>query len=81
MARKQKELALFEQGRVYDHENNTFNEHEHLAALYSGHTLAANWQHLDQKIDFYFVKSQLTNLFRAIGIKDEDVEYRAELVQ
>ena len=81
MARKQKELALFEQGRVYDHENNTFNEHEHLAALYSGHTLAANWQHLDQKIDFYFVKGQLTNLFRAIGIKDEDVEYRAELVQ
>ena len=81
MARKQKELALFEQGRVYDHENNTFNEHEHLATLYSGHTLAANWQHLDQKIDFYFVKGQLTNLFRAIGIKDEDVEYRAELVQ
>ena len=80
MARKQKELALFEQGRVYDHENNSFNEHEHLAALYSGHTLSANWQHLDQKIDFYFVKGQLTNLFRALGIKDADVEYRAEVI-
>ena len=80
MARKQKELALFEQGRVYDHENNTFNEHEHLAALYSGHTVSANWQHLDQKIDFYFVKGQLTNLFRAIGIKDTDIEYRPEII-
>ena len=47
MARKQKELALFEQGRVYDHENNTFNEHEHLAALYSGHTVSAvSYTHL-----------------------------------
>ena len=80
MARKQKKLALFEQGRVYDHENNTFNEHEHLAALYSGHTVSANWQHLDQKIDFYFVKGQLTNLFRAIGIKDTDIEYRPEII-
>lgn len=80
MARKQKELALFEQGRVYDHENNTFNEHEHLATLYTGHTLSANWQHLDQKIDFYFVKGQLTNVFRAIGIKDVDVEYRPETI-
>ena len=42
--------------------------------------MSANWQHLDQKIDFYFVKGQLTNLFRAIGIKDTDIEYRPEII-
>ena len=77
MARKQKELALYEQGRVYDYENNTFNEHEHLAALYSGNTFVDNWQHVNQKVDFYFVKGQLTNLFTAIGIDESRVEYQA----
>ncbi len=77
-ARKQTQLALFEQGRVYDHDGGTFNEHEHLAALYSGNTFAENWQHLTQKVDFYFVKGQLTNLFTAIGIDLEKVVYKAE---
>ena len=77
-ARKQTQLALFEQGRVYDHDGGTFNEHEHLATLYSGNTLAENWQHLTQKVDFYFVKGQLTNLFTAIGIDPEKVVYKAE---
>lgn len=81
MARKQKELMLFEQGRVYDNENNEFHEHEHLAALYAGHTFKENWQHENQKIDFYFVKGQLTNLFEAIGIKNSDLEYKAELIK
>ena len=81
MARKEKELALFEQGRVYDHANGEFNEHEHLATLYSGHTFDQNWQHENQKVDFYFVKGQLTELFIAIGIKEEDVEYRAEVIE
>lgn len=79
-ARKQTELALFEQGRVYDHDGGTFNEHEHLAALYSGKTFAENWQHMTEKIDFYFVKGQLTNLFSAIGIDLNKVVYKAEKI-
>ncbi|WEV70403.1 phenylalanine--tRNA ligase subunit beta [Lactobacillus sp. ESL0785] len=80
MARKQNQLALYEQGRVYDRENGTYNEHEHLAALYSGNIYFANWQHEDEKVDFYYVKGQLTNLFTAIGINLDDVEYRAEVI-
>ncbi|KAA8803432.1 phenylalanine--tRNA ligase subunit beta, partial [Lactobacillus crispatus] len=77
-ARKQTQLALFEQGRTYDHDGGTFNEHEHLAALYSGNTFAENWQHLTQKVDFYFVKGQLTNLFAAVGIDLDKVVYKAK---
>ncbi len=80
MARKQNQLAMFEQGRVYDFENNTYNEHEHLATLYSGNVYFENWQHDNEKIDFYYVKGQLTNLFLALGIDLKDVEYKAEIV-
>ena len=80
-ARKQTQLALFEQGRTYDHDGGKFNEHEHLAALYSGNTFAENWQHLTQKVDFYFVKGQLTNLFAAVGIDLDKVVYKAEGIQ
>ena len=80
-ARKQTQLALFEQGRTYDHDGGKFNEHEHLAAIYSGNTFAENWQHLTQKVDFYFVKGQLTNLFNAIGIDLDKVVYKAEGIQ
>ena len=80
MARKEKQLAFYEQGRVYDHDGGTFNEHEHLATLYSGNTFDENWQHENQKIDFYFVKGQLENLFTAIGINDERIVYKAETI-
>ncbi|MDK7326477.1 phenylalanine--tRNA ligase subunit beta, partial [Lactobacillus mulieris] len=30
-ARKQNEVRIFEQGRVYDHESDEYNEHTHLA--------------------------------------------------
>ena len=80
MARKQNQLAIFEQGRVYDFENNKYNEHEHLAALYSGNVYFENWQNDNEKIDFFYVKGQLTNLFLALGINLNDVEYRAEVI-
>lgn len=78
MARKQNQLALYEQGRVYDFAGNTYNEHEHLAALYAGNVYWDNWQHENEQIDFYYVKGQLMNLLLAIGIDLNQVEYKAE---
>ena len=76
-ARKEKELHLFEQGRVYDHEGGSFNEHEHLATLYTGKTFDENWQHKNEKIDFFYVKGQLEDLFDAIGLDQTKIEYKA----
>ncbi|WEV44249.1 phenylalanine--tRNA ligase subunit beta [Lactobacillus sp. ESL0684] len=78
MARKQTQLSLYEQGRVYDRDQGTYNETEHLAALYSGNIYFQNWQHDDEPIDFYYVKGQLTNLFVAIGLDPSQIEYRPE---
>ena len=80
MARKQNQLTLYEQGRVYDFAGDTYNEHEHLAALYSGNVYWDNWQHENEQIDFYFVKGQLANLLLAIGIDLNQVEYKAETI-
>ena len=76
-ARKEKELHLFEQGRVYDHEGGSFNEHEHLATLYTGKTFDENWQHKNEKIDFFYVKGQLEDLFDVIGLDQTKIEYKA----
>ena len=76
-ARKENDLHFFEQGRVYDHDNDTFNEHEHLATLYSGSTFEDNWQHKNEKVDFFYVKGQLEDLFEAIGLDENKIEYKA----
>lgn len=69
-AHQQDQLMLFEQGRVYNLDDGKYNELEHLAALYTGNAAHHNWQKLDQPVDFYWVKGQLTSLLAAVGIKD-----------
>lgn len=69
IARKQDQLQLFEEGRVFDKIGADYHEYEHLGALYLGLAADNNWQHIDNKIDFYYVKGQLEDLFEAIGIK------------
>lgn len=79
-ARKQNELQIFENGRVYDMEGGDYHEHEHLAAMYVGLAGQSNWQHQDEKIDFYYVKGQLEDLLEMAGVK-ADVEYKAEAIK
>ena len=76
MARKEKQLAFYEQGRTYDHANDEYNEHEHLAALMTGDVFDQNWQHKNEKIDFFFIKGQLEDMFVAVGIDPESVIYK-----
>ncbi|KRL63401.1 phenylalanine--tRNA ligase subunit beta [Lactobacillus psittaci] len=76
-ARKQNEVRIFEQGRVYDLEGDSYNEHSHLAALYTGNVEQTNWQHTDEKIDFYYVKGQVESLFDAVIKQKVTIEYKA----
>lgn len=71
VARNQKELRLYEQGRVFDTFNGEFDEYEHLAAVYAGTDDPTNWQHLDAKTDFYYAKGQVEAFFDQIGITDK----------
>lgn len=46
---------------------------------YVGLAGESNWQHMDEVVDFYYVKGQLEDVFEMIGVKD--VEYRAEAIK
>ncbi|MCT7814905.1 MAG: phenylalanine--tRNA ligase subunit beta, partial [Lactobacillus iners] len=81
MARNQSNIGIYEQGRVYYKDDSNYIEHEHIAALYSGNIYADNWQHLDQNIDFYYVKGQLTNIFIELGLDLHDIVYKAENIK
>lgn len=78
IARKQTELQIFEQGRVFNKTADDHDEYEHLAGLYSGLVAQSNWQHIDQKVDFYYVKGQVEDLFKAIGVTG--VTYEADKI-
>lgn len=78
-ARKQTDLALFENARTYDMADGKYNEHEHLAAAYVGRVNEDNWQHIDENVDFFYVKGQLEDLLENIGITN--VEYKAESIE
>ncbi|MFC2694411.1 MAG: phenylalanine--tRNA ligase subunit beta [Lactobacillus sp.] len=77
-ARNQNSLQIFEEGRVFDNEQGSFNETDHLAALYTGDIFAETWQHRKDQLDFYWVKGQLEALFAALGLKN--VSYKAEVI-
>lgn len=71
VARSQKELRLFEQGRVFDQFNHEYDEYEHIAAVYTGEVVQTNWQHISQKTDFFYVKGQAEYLLDQMGIADQ----------
>lgn len=79
-SRKQTDLQLFEQGRVFDQENGQYHEYEHLAAVYTGTVAQDNWQHLNEAVDFYYVKGHLEALFSQVGLDQAKIDFRAETV-
>lgn len=70
VARSQKDLRLYEQGRVFDQFGQSFDEYEHIAAVYTGDAIETNWQHITQKTDFYYVKGQVEYLLDQMGVLD-----------
>ncbi|MGX4763274.1 phenylalanine--tRNA ligase subunit beta [Holzapfeliella sp. JNUCC 72] len=66
-ARKQTDLRLFEQGRVFSRENGQNQEVDHIAGLYVGQNRPNNWQHDVKNFDFYEVKGQVEAFLKAMG--------------
>ncbi|WP_225047617.1 phenylalanine--tRNA ligase subunit beta [Lacticaseibacillus kribbianus] len=58
VARKQTDLALYEQGRVFLRSAGHTRpaEHEYIAGALSGNVIAKGWHQAAQTVDFYYVK-------------------------
>ncbi|MGR3741622.1 phenylalanine--tRNA ligase subunit beta [Companilactobacillus sp. DQM5] len=71
--RKQENLSLFEQGRVFlKGGDKRPEEREYLAAMLTGDMIDNDWHHEQRAVDFFDIKSSLENLLNRLN---RDVEY------
>ncbi|WP_461224467.1 phenylalanine--tRNA ligase subunit beta [Lacticaseibacillus suihuaensis] len=71
VARKQTDLALYEQGRVFLRSSGHTrpSEHEYVAGAISGNVIAKNWHQAAQRVDFYYVKGIVSALLADYRLK------------
>jgi phenylalanyl-tRNA synthetase beta chain len=68
--RKQKDLKLFEFGKVYSKQDNQYHEEEILALYMSGNVETENWQHKTQAISYHDLAQQVVHLVKKCGLND-----------
>ena len=68
--RKQKDLRLYEFGKVYSKRDGKYREHEKLALYVTGNAEAENWQRKVQPSGYYDLAQHIHNIFQKTGIKE-----------
>ncbi len=86
--RRQKDLRLFEFGKIYYKLDTEYREEEKLALYFTGNTETENWQHktraatyfdLAQHVHHIFLKSGLNHITQ-VTIQDQLLEYGSKLM-
>ena len=68
--RKQKDLKLYEFGKIYDRKDGKYREQEKLALFVTGNLETENWQHKVQPSGYYDLAQHVNNIFQKTGIKE-----------
>jgi phenylalanyl-tRNA synthetase beta chain len=68
--RKQKDLKLYEFGKIYCRKDGKYEETEKLALYVSGNVETENWQHKVQPMGYYDLAQYVHNIFHKTGIKE-----------
>jgi phenylalanyl-tRNA synthetase beta chain len=68
--RKQKDLKLFEFGKIYYKQEAQYREEERLALYMSGNLEKENWQNKIRPITYHDLAQQVTQLIQKSGVKD-----------
>jgi len=76
--RKQKDLKLYEFGKIYFKSEGQYREKQQLALYITGNAEAENWQHKVQPSGYYDLVQQMHNIFRRSGIKDVKPEAQSD---
>tara|TARA_B100001758_G_scaffold81904_1_gene69624 strand:- start:26948 stop:29371 length:2424 start_codon:yes stop_codon:yes gene_type:complete len=74
--RKNPNVKFYEFGKTYHKTKDGNLENLHLQLLVSGRVTAENWDSLNNKTDFYFIKQQVEHILSRLGIK----EFRSETI-
>lgn len=67
--RKQKDLKLFEFGKVYHKKNNQYEEHERLALYITGQHETENWQNKSKGVTYHDLAQQIAHVLEKAAIK------------
>ena len=68
--RKQKDLKLYEFGKIYWKEDGKYREQEKLGLYLTGNVETENWQHEVQLTGYYDLAQHVHNIFQKTGIKE-----------
>jgi phenylalanyl-tRNA synthetase beta chain len=72
--RKQKNLRLFEFGKVYFKTEQTYLEEKHLSLTVTGQTTETNWQNIHRPTDFFYLKENIITILNSLGINENQVK-------
>lgn len=67
--RKQKDLRLFEFGKIYSREQGRYNEDERLALYLTGNLETENWQHKTIPVSYFDLAQQVAGVVAKSGMK------------
>lgn len=68
--RKQKDLKLFEFGKIYFKKEGKYNEEERLALYMSGNIEKENWQNKTRQVSYHDLAQQVIQIINKSGFKD-----------
>lgn len=68
--RKQKDLKLFEFGKIYSRQEGKYAETERLALYLSGNTEAENWQRKAKAADYYDLAQVVSGVLQKSGLQE-----------
>lgn len=68
--RKQKDLKLYEFGKIYYKKNGQYNEEERLALYLTGNSETENWQHKTAAVTYYNLAQQVQHIITKAGINE-----------
>ncbi len=85
--RKQKDLKLYEFGKIYDRKGGAYRERERLALYITGNAETENWRHNVQPVGYYDLVQYVHDLAQTSGVsnirfeaqKDQLFEFSAQL--
>lgn len=76
--RKQKDLKLFEWGKVYWRQGGKYVEKEKLALYITGNLETENWQHKVQPAGYYDLAQHIHNLLQKTGVREVKQEAHSD---
>jgi phenylalanyl-tRNA synthetase beta chain len=87
--RKQKDLKLYEFGKIYYKEAGKYNEEERLVLFMTGNVETENWRHKTQSVTYYDLAQHVQHVLQKSGvtnvkqetIKDQLLEYGSKLLR